>query len=143
MSHSIHEVQRFPGGSERTCQALTAAHRERWAFGEMSSTRPFAAESVSYVQAEQLSQHAGEVSQLEAQVEELQWSCSQGAHETEALAAQLQAEAEALREAERMTANQQAKLEQQQQQAQEATKAADKVGTLSLPTPHTEHGSTC
>lgn len=127
MSHSIHEVQRFQGGSERTCQALTAAHRERWAFGEMSSTQPFAAKSVPHVQAEQLSQHAGEVSQLEAQVAELQWSCSQGAHGTEALAAQLQAKSEALREAERMTANQQAKLEQQQQQAQEATKAADKV----------------
>lgn len=110
----------------------------------MTGTQPSArhqnaAKSVLYVQAE----HAGKVSRLEAQVEELQWSCSQVARETEALEAQLQAKAEALREAERVTANQQAKLGQQQQQAQEATKAADKAGTLSLPTPHTGHGSAC
>ena len=78
-------------------------------------------------QAEQLSQHAETVSQLEAQVGSLQDRLRELTRENEAVAADVEAKTQSLRMAEGAVVAQQAKLAEQQRQAEEWAAAHDKV----------------
>lgn len=114
-------------------------HEQIWlSTGALSKTTHYDEEVAQRVQVERLSQHAGHVSQLEAHVGNQQEKLQQLIQERDSLAADLDAKAKSMKEAERVLINQQAKVAQQQKQAEDLAKASDKVNLM----PKASHATT-